>query len=134
MDTMKRAAGFLGLSGVVLGAFGAHALKARLAVSGMSEAWSTAVQYHLVHAVAVLAITCIGAANSNGIASRPRAMTTAGWAWIVGVILFSGSLYTMALGGPRWLGPVTPLGGVAFLVGWACLLIPTRKGSVGRGN
>jgi uncharacterized membrane protein YgdD (TMEM256/DUF423 family) len=134
MDTMKRAAGFLGLSGVTLGAVGAHALKARLTAAGMYEAWTTAVQYHLVHAVAVLVIALIGATNGNTSASRPRALKTAGWAWILGVVLFSGSLYAMALGGPRWLGPVTPLGGLAFLVGWACLLIPAPSSSAGRGN
>ena len=132
MDTMKRAAGFLGLSGVTLGAFGAHALKTQLATAGMTEAWTTAVQYHLVHAVALLAIAFIGYATNDARANRSRSLKTAGWAWIVGVILFSGSLYAMALGGPRWLGPVTPAGGVAFLVGWSCLLIPSRDTNVGR--
>lgn len=129
MGTMKTAAGILGLSGVALGAFGAHALKNRLSARGMTEAWSTAVQYHLIHAAALLALTalCVG---TGAIPSKK--LSVAAWAWIIGVGLFSGSLYFMALGGPRWLWPLTPLGGAAFWVGWACLLIPERNSDAGR--
>ena len=100
------AAGLLGFTGVALGAFGAHALKETLATNGTTSTWQTAVLYHLVHAVALVALP--------------------GWAWvgqcwIAGVLLFSGSLYWLALGGPRFLGPVTPLGGLALLLGWALL-------------
>ena len=123
MGTMKAAAGILGLTGVALGAFGAHGLKARLSAAGMTDAWNTAVQYHLLHAVALLALTAL--CTSKGPATS-RKLTVGALAWVIGVCLFSGSLYAMALGGPRWLGPVTPLGGVAFLVGWACLLIPDK--------
>lgn len=91
--------------------------------SGMTETWSTAVQYHLVHAVALLALAALCATRDP---ARSKKLSVAARAWIIGVILFSGSLYIMALGGPRWLWPVTPLGGVALLVGWICLLIPER--------
>ncbi len=125
MRTMKVATGILGLTGVSLGAFGAHALKGRLADNGMSDAWTTAVQYHLIHAVGLLALTAI--CSSAKSESHTKKFSIAGWSWIIGVSLFSGSLYVMALGGPRWLGPVTPLGGLALLAGWACLLLPERE-------
>jgi uncharacterized membrane protein YgdD (TMEM256/DUF423 family) len=118
--TIKLISGILGLSGVTLGALGAHALKAQLAASGQAETWSTAVLYHLIHAVAILVV-------SMGLASTtrpppPRFLKVAALCWTAGVILFSGSLYALALGGPHWLGPATPLGGLAFLTGWGCVL------------
>lgn len=123
MRTMKAAAGILGLTGVALGALGAHGLKSRLSASGMTDVWDKAVLYHLIHAVALLAIASMYA-NST---THSKKLSIAAWAWIVGVSLFSGSLYLMALGGPRWLGPITPLGGASFLIGWACLLMPEMK-------
>jgi uncharacterized membrane protein YgdD (TMEM256/DUF423 family) len=104
------AAGLLGFTGVGLGAFGAHALKDTLTASGTLPLWQTAVQYHLIHAVALLAIgVWPGAGNqAHWIA----------WCWTAGVMLFSGSLYGLALGGPRILGPITPIGGLALLAGW----------------
>ena len=104
------AAGLLGFTGVALGAFGAHALKDTLAVRGTAATWQTAVLYHLIHAAALLAL--VGVAGS---------WTNARWigaCWCLGVVLFSGSLYGLALGGPKLLGPVTPLGGLLFLAGW----------------
>ena len=100
------AAGLLGFTGVALGAFGAHALKDTLATNGTTTTWQTAVLYHLIHAVAL--------------GARPD-WRWVGRCWIAGVVLFSGSLYWLALGGPKILGPVTPLGGVALLLGWALL-------------
>ena len=100
------AAGLLGFTGVALGAFGAHALKETLVANGTTTTWQTAVLYHLVHAVALVALP---------------GWTWVGRCWIAGVVLFSGSLYWLALGGPKFLGPVTPLGGLAFLLGWALL-------------
>ena len=109
------AAGFLGLTGVALGAMGAHALKGALIERGMLQAWDTAAKYHLLHAVALL-----GAAAwvRAGGAVSTRLVIWAAWCWCAGAVLFSGSLYWLALGGPRWLGPVTPLGGIAFMAGW----------------
>jgi uncharacterized membrane protein YgdD (TMEM256/DUF423 family) len=110
--TAKRVAAVLGFLGVALGAFGAHALKERFAAhADASEWWKTAVLYHLIHAVAALAT---GRADGRASAST--------WCFVAGVLLFSGSLYVMALTDTRWLGAVTPLGGVAFLAGWLLLL------------
>ena len=127
--TMKAAAGVLGLTGVALGAFGAHALKSRLAANGMNVTWDTAVQYHLIHAVAMLAVAALCASNSPTCSKNLRITA---WSWMIGVSLFSGSLYLMALGGPRWLWPATPSGGIAFLIGWVCLVIPERDSHSGR--
>jgi uncharacterized membrane protein YgdD (TMEM256/DUF423 family) len=103
----------LGVAGVALGALGAHALAERLAEAGMTRVWETAVIYHLTHTVALLALAGRQSPGPGG-----RAGQVAAGCWIAGVLAFSGSLYLLALGGPRWLGPVTPLGGVALMVGW----------------
>jgi uncharacterized membrane protein YgdD (TMEM256/DUF423 family) len=110
-------AGILGGTGGVLGAFGAHALKDRLADYGMTDTWETAVKYQLVHAVALLALAAWAEAGGPGSASQ-KFVKSAAWCWVAGVILFSGSLYVLALNGPHWLGPVTPLGGLALIAGW----------------
>lgn len=111
-------AALFGALGVMLGAFGAHALKARLEPAQL-DVWSTAVEYHLIHAVALLAVALFGAATDRAV-SWPAAGFTAG------ILLFSGSLYGLALGGPRWLGPVTPLGGLCFIAGWLAVLTLAR--------
>lgn len=80
-----------------------------------AEIWDTAVQYHLIHA---LALVFAGTLRNR---SEGRALTVAGWSFALGVLFFSGSLYLLALGGPSFLGPITPLGGVAFIVGWLAL-------------
>lgn len=108
------AAAVLGFLGVALGAFGAHALKSTLEANGAVETWKTAVLYHLVHAVALLALA--GWRDAHGGPSGKVAAL-----WTAGVVLFSGSLYWLAVGGPKLLGPVTPLGGAALLAGWALL-------------
>jgi uncharacterized membrane protein YgdD (TMEM256/DUF423 family) len=105
------AAGVLGLLGIALGAFGAHALKATLEAHASLDIWRTAVLYQLVHAVALLALAA-GRALPAGVATPIAAC------WVAGVLLFSGSLYGLALGGPKLLGPVTPLGGLCLLAGW----------------
>lgn len=119
MSTVPRwiafAAGIFGFTGVALGAFGAHVLKETLAAQGTVTTWQTAVLYQLVHAVALFVI-----------ASWPLDGSKIIWAarsWIVGIILFSGSLYGLSLGGPKMLGPITPLGGLAFLMGWLLIAI-----------
>lgn len=105
-------AAILGFLGVALGAFGAHGLKDLLTANGTTAIWLTAVQYHLIHAVAGL-----WAADR-----RPRLT----WIWAAGVVIFSGSLYLLALTNIRWLGAITPIGGVLFLVGWALLIVPRK--------
>lgn len=109
------AAGILGLTGVALGALGAHALKVTLLERGMTQAWETAARYHLFHAVAVLGVAAWQRAAGSGSTGPMRWATRL---WCAGTLLFSGSLYWLALGGPRWLGPVTPLGGLALMAGW----------------
>ena len=101
------AAGLLGFTGVVLGASGAHGqLHDTLVAAGTLDTWRTAVLYQLIHAVALVAVP---------------GWPWVGRSWMAGVVLFSGSLYWLALGGPKILGPITPLGGVALLLGWALL-------------
>lgn len=105
-----------GLLGVAAGAFGAHALRGRLA-EDMLAVYRTAVEYQFWHALALLAV---------GLLARQAAdawLTASGLAFTLGVLLFSGSLYALALSGVRVLGAVTPLGGVALIVGWACLIV-----------
>jgi uncharacterized membrane protein YgdD (TMEM256/DUF423 family) len=123
MDRLFFALGSLsGGLGVALGAFGAHVLKARID-AGLLANFETGVRYHLVHALALLAVAW---AAARWPASALPAW--AGWAFVVGTLLFSGSLYAMALTGARWLGAVTPLGGVAFVAGWAFLLLVAWRG------
>ena len=111
-------AGALGFTGVALGAFGAHALKARLSPE-LLEVYKTGVFYHLVHAVVLLAV--------NALWGRLRAPRLTAGLFVAGVIIFSGSLYTLAISGVRVWGAVTPFGGLAFLAGWLTLLLPTRR-------
>ena len=100
---------------VALGAFGAHALKSRLSPE-MANVWQTAVTYHAWHGLALLATGLV-------MLHWPEraGLGLAGWLFVAGIVLFSGSLYVMALTGVRGLGAVTPIGGVAFLAGWAVL-------------
>lgn len=111
----------LAFAAVALGAFGAHALKARLGAD-MTQVWQTAVQYHGWHALALVAAGLL-------LLHRPEAtaIAIAAWLFVAGVVLFCGSLYLLALTGTRALGAVTPLGGVAFLAGWAVLAWGTWK-------
>ena len=116
---------WLAALGVAAGAFGAHALKGRLSPE-MLGVFETGVHYHLIHALAL-----IGAAWACGRWAF-RLPVAAGWFFVSGIVLFSGSLYALALTGERWLGAVTPFGGVAFLAGWVCLAlgVTRRRGGV----
>ena len=105
-----------GCIGVMFGAFGAHALRNRLSPD-MLAVFETGVRYQMYHAVAVL-IVALAAARLDGWLVR-----AAGWAFTTGIVLFSGSLYLLALTGTTALGAITPLGGLAFLAGWICLAI-----------
>ncbi len=108
-----------GSTAVILGALGAHALKSRLVASGHVDAWRTAALYHAVHAVALVAALAIAhQANVHGDARMLKAWRRVAIAWLAGIVLFSGSLYGLSLGAPSWLGPVTPLGGIALILGW----------------
>jgi uncharacterized membrane protein YgdD (TMEM256/DUF423 family) len=113
------AAAIFGLTGVALGAFGAHGLAAKLNAAGMMHAWETAARYHLLTAIAL-----VGAGAWARVAPA-AAVDRIAWVarlWSIGTVLFSGSLYGIALGGPRWLGPVTPFGGLALLAGWGWVI------------
>lgn len=123
------AGALFGATGVLLGAFGAHGLRARLTPEALSS-WDTAVTYQLIHALALLfagllAKSTAEAANSAAEANSAvhLAISVAGTSWIVGILLFSGSIYVLAIGGPRFFGPITPVGGLALIVGWLALLV-----------
>jgi len=110
------AAALAGAAAVVLGAFGAHALRSSLDAQSLGT-WHTAVDYQFWHALALLA---------TGVLARTRAsiaLRVAAVAFAVGIVLFCGSLYLLALGAPRGFGAITPLGGVAFIVGWLALAL-----------
>lgn len=117
-DDLRYLAPVAALSGfvsVAAGAFGAHALKAVLSPAPMAV-WQTAVQYQMFHTLALLAVVALPVA-----ATGQRLARAAGWLFVGGIALFSGSLYLLALTGVRWWGAVTPLGGTLFLAGWTCL-------------
>jgi uncharacterized membrane protein YgdD (TMEM256/DUF423 family) len=107
----------LGFLGVALGAFAAHGLKNRLSPE-MLEVFDTGVRYHMYHTFAVLIV-----AAAVGHIGNARLLAMAGWFFFAGILLFSGSLYALALTRVGILGAVTPIGGVLFLIGWACLAV-----------
>jgi uncharacterized membrane protein YgdD (TMEM256/DUF423 family) len=107
---------------VVIGAFGAHALKERLTPE-MASVFETGVRYHMYHALALLAV---GWATARWASS---AVGVAGWAFLGGIVLFSGSLYILALSGVRAWGAVAPVGGLAFIAGWASLAWAALRGT-----
>jgi uncharacterized membrane protein YgdD (TMEM256/DUF423 family) len=106
---------------VALGAFAAHGLKSRLAPEQLAT-FTTGVTYHFYHSLAIC-LVALAIAHGGRSLGWAHALPLAGLAFAVGILLFSGSLCALAIGGPRWLGPVTPLGGLAFLVGWTLLAI-----------
>jgi uncharacterized membrane protein YgdD (TMEM256/DUF423 family) len=115
MRLILAAAAILGFAAVAAGAFGAHALDGRL--DPKAAGWyDTAVQYQMLHALALLALAALRELIPN------RLVTVAASCFVLGVFFFSGSLYAMAFGAPRWFGAITPVGGLAFLAGWAALL------------
>lgn len=109
MKIVTRVPAVLGFLGVALGAFGAHGLKPVLEANDTVAIWQTAVLYHLIHAVAGLW------------AAERSALVT--WLWTAGVAVFSGSLYVLAVTNVRWLGAITPIGGLLFLAGWMVLAV-----------
>ncbi len=111
MTKVRIAAAFCFVA-VALGAFGAHALKGMLEANGLMAVWNTAVLYHFMHALALL-VLALWAGRNRG----------TWWLFVSGIVLFSGSLYLMAVTNIRWLGAVTPLGGLCFLAGWAWVVL-----------
>ena len=111
-------AAILGATSVAFGAFAAHALREKL-TERATEMFETGARYQMYHALALLLVALL---LSRAEAAQ-SSLVAAGYAFIVGVALFSGSLYALSLTGVKWLGAITPLGGVAFIVGWGCLFV-----------
>ncbi len=103
-----------GFLAVALGAMGAHALSCRLAPDRLAL-YETAARYQMYHALALLAVAWAADRFPSG------AVSAAGWAFVAGILIFSGTVYALAFGAPRWLGAITPIGGLCFLAGWALL-------------
>jgi uncharacterized membrane protein YgdD (TMEM256/DUF423 family) len=107
-----------GALAVILGAFGAHGLKNKISPA-LFAAFQTGTHYHLFHVLALLGLSLL----ILRLVTVQLALWATGFCWILGVTLFSGSLYGLALGGPSWLGPITPIGGSLLIIGWVCLTI-----------
>jgi uncharacterized membrane protein YgdD (TMEM256/DUF423 family) len=108
----SRFAALMGLLAVALGAFGAHSIKALLAQNHTADIWEKAVFYHFIHAVMMFVL-----------AERKPFQAGPWWCFLAGIFFFSGSLYLLAATNILWLGAITPIGGVSFLVGWGWLLL-----------
>ena len=115
-SSLFRIAAALCFIAVALGAFGAHSLKSTLELHGMLDVWNKAVLYHFIHAIALLVLALYGSVNRG-----------AWWLLFAGIFLFSGSLYILALTNLRWLGAITPFGGLCFLAGWAWLIVTPAR-------
>lgn len=119
-----RLAAVNGFLAVLIGAFGAHVLENKISAR-MLEVFNTGIQYHMFHVVALLAVALVVQVRGES-----RRMAIALWTFLAGIILFCGSLYVLALTGIGILGAITPLGGLAFLAGWALLFVEM----MGRGH
>jgi uncharacterized membrane protein YgdD (TMEM256/DUF423 family) len=119
--TFLVAGGVASLLAVALGAFGAHALRNRISPE-MLAVWHTGIEYHVFHALGLLAVGIVAIHLPDSTLLR-----WSGWAMFAGMVLFSGSLYVLALSGERWLGAVTPIGGLAFLAAWALFVAAVLK-------
>ena len=117
MDRVFFAVGsFLAFLAVAAGAFGAHALRARVSPDLLAT-FEVGARYHMYHALALLAVAWTSTRWPGTL------VTVSGWLFVLGILIFSGSLYLLSLTGIRWLGAITPIGGVAFLAGWVCLAL-----------
>ena len=110
-----------GLIAVTAGAFGAHTLRDRISADLLTT-FETGVRYQMYHALALLAVAWAATRWVNSLT------TVAGWLFVAGTLVFSGSLYALSLTGARWLGAVAPLGGIAFMGGWICLALAAWRG------
>lgn len=119
MKNIQTLAATYALLAVGLGAFGAHALNDLLLGNNMASVWKTAVEYQMWHALAVLVISALRL--------QGRCLQYSLYSFALGIFIFSGSLYGLALGGPKWLGPITPIGGTLLIAGWALLIISLLK-------
>jgi uncharacterized membrane protein YgdD (TMEM256/DUF423 family) len=114
----------LGAAAVALGAFGAHGLKARVPPEDLAI-FETAARYHLIHALAIVAVAWVVDRFPGALAQA------AGWLFVFGIVLFSGSLYALVLSGVRRLGMITPLGGLLFIAGWIALAAAALRSRAG---
>jgi uncharacterized membrane protein YgdD (TMEM256/DUF423 family) len=112
---------FCALAGVAMGAFGAHALSTRLAPDRLAI-YETAARYQMYHAFGLMIVGLVTARWGD-------VANASGWAFVIGIVVFCGSLYALALGAPRWFGAITPIGGLAFMIGWGLLGWGVLKGS-----
>jgi uncharacterized membrane protein YgdD (TMEM256/DUF423 family) len=115
-----RIAAAMGLLAVALGAFGAHGLRELLALNGTAAIWEKAVFYHFIHAVMLFVL-----------ADRKPFPAVAWWGFLIGICVFSGSLYLLAATNAYWLGAITPIGGVSFIVGWVGLIFTVGRDKLG---
>eukprot|EP01111_Echinosteliopsis_oligospora_P008950 TRINITY_DN2529_c0_g1_i1.p1 TRINITY_DN2529_c0_g1~~TRINITY_DN2529_c0_g1_i1.p1 ORF type:complete len:118 (-),score=28.79 TRINITY_DN2529_c0_g1_i1:21-374(-) len=115
VNAWLRIGAITGALGVILGAFGAHGLKNSIKDEKMLKNWDTAAHYHLIHAVALTLTGFLPTTNN----SLPKS----GYCFMIGIAVFSGSLYAMVLSGKRWLGAITPIGGLAMIAGWLLLAL-----------
>ncbi|GAA5315931.1 MAG: DUF423 domain-containing protein [Candidatus Pelagadaptatus aseana] len=114
-------ASFSGFIAVALGAFGAHGLRGRLDEALLST-YQTGVEYQFIHTLALLAVALLLYRTPDS-----SSLKVSGWAFVIGIGLFSGSLYALAFGAPSWVGPITPVGGLSFMVGWLSLCWSARQ-------
>ena len=122
MKTFVVLGAILAALAVATGAFGAHALAARLTPERL-QTWETAARYHMYHA---LALVLLGIAASRW---PSPLLNAAGWLFVFGVMVFGGTVYTLALGGPRWLGAITPIGGLSLIVAWVLFALGVARSS-----
>jgi uncharacterized membrane protein YgdD (TMEM256/DUF423 family) len=110
--TLLRISAIIGCLAVVLGAFGAHGLEKTLEANDQGATWETAVFYHFIHAIMLWIV-----------ADRAKVHRGAWWCFFIGILIFSGTLYTLSLTNIKWLGAITPFGGLSLIIGWAMLAI-----------
>jgi uncharacterized membrane protein YgdD (TMEM256/DUF423 family) len=115
-------AGISGAIAVGLGAFGAHSLEALLIQNGRLDTFQTAVNYHFYHTLALFGIGVLASVKPDW-----KGISFAAWSMVLGILIFSGSLYVLSLTGITWLGAITPLGGLAFILGWSSLVYLSFK-------
>ena len=115
-------AGISGAIAVGLGAFGAHSLEALLIQNGRLDTFQTAVNYHFYHTLALFGIGVLATVKPDW-----KGISFAAWSMVLGILIFSGSLYVLSLTGITWLGAITPLGGLAFILGWSSLVYLSFK-------
>ena len=121
MKFFIQAGAILGLIGVGLGAFGAHALRTMLDATGRAATFETAVKYQFCHALALVLVGVLMQTFGSSSPVMTKLLTWSGNSFLIGTLIFSGSLYVLCFTGVAWLGAVTPLGGVALIAGWALL-------------